>query len=136
MFRRKYLGIITGEVVTAGEDTSVKDAAMLMRENNIGIIVILNDEKVVGTVSEREITRSIAAEGLSAAETKCGEIMNKDVVSTQIKDGLNKLYQMLCECKCRHLIVLDGERLVGITSRRDMLDALSNKKKYGFNFSI
>jgi len=127
MFRKnKYLGIITGDVVTASEDTPARDIARMMKDNDIGVVVIVNGDKVTGVVSERDITRRVVAEGLLPDEVKTVDFMTKKVITVDIKEGLNKIYQTLCEIKSRHLIIVDGDKLVGITSRRDMLDVLSS----------
>ncbi len=131
MFRKKYLGIITKNVVTASEDTAAGEIARIMRDNDIGVVVILREEQVVGIVSERDIARRVVANNLPIEEVKVKDFMTKEVVSVQLKDGLNKLYQKLCEVKFRHLLVLDKDKLIGITSRRDLLDGLSSIKKHG-----
>jgi len=127
MPKSKYLGIITKEVICTSEDASAVEVSRLMRDNDVGIIVIMRDDKVVGVVSERDITMRVVANSLSL-ETKVRDFMTKDVVTIEFREGLNKIYQMLCEIKFRHLLVMDNGKLVGITSRRDLLDALAAKK--------
>lgn len=129
MKKEKFLSIITKEVVTATEETTARDITCLMKEYDIGVVVILRSGEVVGVVSERDIARRIVAEGVSPETTRTKDFMTKEVISVQITEGLNKIYQTLCEIKFRHLIIMDKDKLVGITSRRDLLDALSSSKK-------
>ena len=125
---KKYLSIITRDVITAKEENNVSDIARLIKQHNIGAVVIMRDGKVEGIVSERDIVTRIVAENLPY-DTLVKDFMTKNVLAVQLKEGLNKVYQTLCEIDFRHLIILDGEKMIGITSRRDLLDALSAKKK-------
>lgn len=125
--KRKYLGIITRDVVTASEEATAWDLARLMRENDIGVVVIVRGDEVVGIVSERDITRRVVAEKISPLDIKAKDFMTKEVVSVELREGLNKIYQVLCESKFRHLIIMDRGKLMGITSRRDLLEGLSSK---------
>lgn len=131
MFKEKYLGIITKNVVTASEYATAGEIARLIRDNDIGVVVIVREEKVVGIVSERDLVRRVVANNLPIEEVKAKDFMTKEVISVQLKEGLNKLYQKLCEVQFRHLLVLDKDKLIGITSRRDLLDGLSAIKKHG-----
>ncbi|MBF0215364.1 MAG: CBS domain-containing protein [Candidatus Omnitrophica bacterium] len=131
MFKKKYLGIITGDVVTADEKSSAADICRLMGQHDIGVVVIMKDSLVVGIVSERDIARRVCANNLSAENTMADSFMTREVVSVEIKDGLNNIYKTLCEMKFRHLVIMDRNKLVGITSRRDLLDVLVGRKSKG-----
>jgi len=128
MDRKKFLGIITGDVVTSGEDTTVSQIAHMMKESNIGVVVILRGDVIVGMINERDIIRKVLAADRLPDEVLVKEVMCKDIVTVEIKDGLNNIYKTLCETKFRHLLVLDKGKLVGITSRRDLLDVLLSKR--------
>ena len=58
---------------------------------------------------------------------KAKEIMTKDVITVQCNEGLDKIYEIMCEAPFRHLPILDGDRLVGMVSNRDLL-SLTHKK--------
>lgn len=127
--KKKHLGIITREVVVAREDNNVQEIARLMRDFDIGVVVIVRDNNnVVGIISERDITRRVVAEGKDFLDTKAQDIMTKEVVSVDVREGLNRIYQVLIQSKFRHLVILDQGKLMGITSRRDLLEGLSGKK--------
>jgi CBS domain-containing protein len=129
MDKAKYLGIISKNIVSADENATVKDIALLIKEHGIGAVVIMNGKKLVGIISERDLVTRVIASNLPPDTTLAKDIMTKDVVTVDFKEGLNKIYQTLCEITFRHLVITDGETLVGITSRRDLLDALACKKK-------
>jgi len=127
--REKFLRIITKDVVTAQPDVSAREITNLMREHDIGVVVIMEKDKVAGIVSERDIARRVVAQGLSPDQTNVRDFMTKEIISVDLKEGLNKIYQTLCEIDFRHLLIMDEDKLIGITSRRDLLDVLSSKKR-------
>ena len=127
MKTNKYLGIITREVITADEGKSAVEIAKLMKIHDIGVIIIMKNNNVAGIISERDITRRVVAENLNPESVTAKDIMTKNVVSVELKEGLNKLYKTLCEIKFRHLVIMDQGKLIGITSRRDLLDGLSKR---------
>ncbi|MFC1704352.1 cyclic nucleotide-binding/CBS domain-containing protein [Candidatus Omnitrophota bacterium] len=129
MEKEKFLTIITKNVVTTNEDATAADIAGLMKENNIGVVVIIKEGQVTGIVSERDITRRIVAEGLPPDLVKAREFMTTDLITAEIHDGLNNIYKTLCEIKFRHLLIMDNGKLAGITSIRDFLDTLTCAKK-------
>ena len=115
-------------VVVASESTSAREIACLMDENNIGAVIILKGEKLVGIVSERDITRRVVAKDLTPSRTKAKTFMTKDVATAEFSDGIKKIYQTLCEIKLRHLPIMDKGKLVGIASQRDVLYNLTLKE--------
>lgn len=129
MEKDRYLGIITKDVISATEEASAVEIARLIKEHQIGSVVIVRGDQVVGIVTERDLVTRVMSEGISPEQIKVKDFMTKDIVAVDFKEGLNKIYQKLCEINFRHLIILDGSKLVGITSRRDLLDALACKRR-------
>ncbi len=127
--QRAFSMIISRGVVVAHEDATAMDIARLMEENNIGAVVILRGEKLVGIVSERDITRRVVARGVSSEHEKAKDFMTTNVVTAEFKEGLDKIYQTLCHIKFRHLPIMDNGKLVGIASQRDVLYGLMPKKR-------
>ena len=128
-FRGFYM-ILSRGVIVADEDTSALDIARLMQEHNIGAVIIMRGEQVVGIVSERDIARRVTANELPSKTTKAKDFMTRQVVTAEFKDGLDKIYEILCNLKFRHLPIMDNGKLVGIASQRDVIDSLlANKKK-------
>ena len=115
-------------VVTANENATARYVAQLMDKHNIGAVVIMRGEKLVGIVSERDIARRIVASGLSPAKAKVKNFMTKNVVTADFKEGLDKIYEILCHAKFRHLPIVNGGKLVGIVSQRDVLYSEIRKK--------
>jgi len=125
--QRAFSMSLTRGVIVAYENTTAKEVAELMVKHNIGAVIIIKKERVVGIVSERDIARRVVAKALPVT-TKAKNFMTKDVVTADFKDGLNKIYQVLCQAKFRHLPIMDGKKLVGIASQRDVLYGVTRKR--------
>lgn len=126
--QRAFSMSLTRGVIIAHENSTAKRVAELMTKHNIGAVVIMKGEKLVGIVSERDITRRVVAAGLPGI-TRAKRFMTKDVVTADFKQGLDKIYQILCHAKFRHLPIVDGKKLVGIASQRDVLYGVTPKKR-------
>ena len=108
------------EVHSVSPDTTVYDALKLMAEKEIGALVVVEEEKMVGIVSERDYARKIILKGKSSKETAVSEIMTSDVIHTSPDIKVRKCLSLLTKHHFRHLPVLEGGRLVGILSIEDI----------------
>ena len=126
--QRAFSMALTRGVIIAYENSTAKRVAELMLNHNIGAVVIMKGEKLVGIVSERDIARRVVAAGLPTT-ARAKRFMTKGVVIADFKQGLDKIYQILCHAKFRHLPIMDGNKLVGIASQRDVLYGVSLKKR-------
>ncbi|TRZ49242.1 CBS domain-containing protein [bacterium] len=120
--------VISRGVVVANENNTAIDIANLLSEHNIGAVVILREEKLVGIVSERDIVRRVVAKGLSPEKAKAKDFMTKEVVTANLEDGLDNIYKKLCSVSFRHLPIMEGKRVFGIVSQRDILYGLRKKE--------
>jgi CBS domain-containing protein len=113
---------------------SVRDAARTMSEHNIGAIAVLDSGTLVGIFSERDILSRIVAEGRDPDSTPVGSVMTKDIVVAGPSDDINDALQMMHSRNCRHLPVVQGGKLVGMISIRDLLqiDDDANRAKASF----
>ena len=120
---------LTRGLIVSGENANAIDMARLMREHDIGAVLIVKADRLVGIVSERDIVRRVVAQGLSITQTLVKDFMTRDVITAEFTDGIKKIYQTLCELKCRHLPIMDKGRVVGIASQRDVLYNLITKAR-------
>ena len=115
-------GLVSGrEVFHLRADHSVRDAARYMTERRVGAVAVLDGTRLVGILSERDVMGRVVALQLDADRTLVADVMTRDLVVAQSgdshEDGLRKMKQ----AGCRHLPVVEGERLVGMVSLRDLL---------------
>jgi CBS domain-containing protein len=108
------------EVYSVSPDTSVYDALKLMAEKEIGALMVVEEEKMVGIVSERDYARKIILKGKSSRETAVREIMTAEVIYTSPDQKVRKCLSLMTKHHFRHIPVLEDERLVGILSIEDI----------------
>lgn len=108
------------DVYSISPDATVYDALRLMAEKEIGALVVLEDGKMVGILSERDYARKIILKGKSSKETPVREIMTSEVIHTSPDKKVRKCLSLMTKHNCRHLPVLDEGRLVGILSIEDV----------------
>ena len=117
---RKLLDQKGHEVYSVSPDTTVYDALKLMAEKEIGALVVVENEKMVGILSERDYARKIILKGKSSKETTVSEIMTSEVIHTSPDKKVRKCLSLMTKHHFRHIPVLEDERLVGILSIEDI----------------
>jgi CBS domain-containing protein len=109
------------ELYHIGAELSVREAARYMSERRVGAVSVLEGTRLVGVLSERDIMSRVVAAGRDLDRTAVREVMTTDIVVSQAdeshEDGLRKMKQ----AGCRHLPVIQGDRLMGMVSQRDLL---------------
>ena len=108
------------EVYSVSPDASVYDALKLMAEKEIGALVVLEDEKMVGILSERDYARKIILKGKASKDTAVREIMTTEVIHISSDEKVGKCLSLMTKHHFRHLPVLEEDRLVGILSIEDV----------------
>jgi CBS domain-containing protein len=111
---RTILGAKGSGVVTIRDDMSVADAAMTLRDNGIGALIVSNDSQHIdGIVSERDIVRALANHGAGALGRPVSSVMSPDVVTCRAGDAVESLMVSMTERRIRHLPVVDDVGVLG-----------------------
>lgn len=101
--------------------TTVLEAVMLMAEKGIGALLVMDGEKMVGIISERDYVRRVALFERSAFGTTVGEIMTADVITVSPKHGTQHCMQLMTDKRLRHLPVVEDGKLLGLLSIGDLV---------------
>ena len=101
---------------------SVYDALQVLATHNIGAIVVLDGDKLVGILSERDYTRKIALTGRSSRETAVSEIMTHAVLSVSPDTDVKDCMALMSQKRIRHLPVVQDGKVLGMLSIRDIMD--------------
>jgi len=109
------------EVCSVHPDDSVFDAIKKMADKNIGALVVLVDDQIVGIITERHYARHVILEGKSSPETPVRDIMTTPVVCTQIDQTIPECMAVMSEKRIRHLPVVDQKQLIGLVSIGDLV---------------
>jgi len=114
--------IIEGqEIVTSTADTTVGDAARLMRENHIGAVVVVENGRLAGIFTERDALFRVVAEGRDVTKTRLADVMTRNPQTVKPDQKFSVALQMMYGGKFRHVPVVEDGRPVGILSARDAL---------------
>jgi CBS domain-containing protein len=103
---------------------SVFDALQTLSDHDVGALVVLDQGKLVGILSERDYTRKIALAGKSSKETLVSDIMTAKVLTVDASTRAEDCMAMMSQMKIRHLPVMDGVKVLGMISIRDLLDEI------------
>ena len=114
--------IIEGqEIVTSTADTTVIDAAGLMRDKHIGAVIVVENGKLVGIFTERDALFRVVAEGRDVKTTRLADVMTRNPQSVKPDQPFSVALQLMYGGKFRHVPVVENGRPVGIISARDAL---------------
>jgi CBS domain-containing protein len=116
----KIHDVMIREVITLGENATVKEAAEIMNRFEIGSLIIVDKGKAVGIVTERDLLKRVVARARDANTTKVKEIMTTPLVVVEPSMDLEKAVRQMFQMKIKKLPVVDGKRLVGLVSLTDI----------------
>lgn len=117
---RTVRDVMTGSPVCASSDTDVFTAARLMRDNNIGTVLITDGDRLQGMVTDRDLVIRCLAEGGDISSASIGSIASGAEATVSADDDLEKAVDLMREHAVRRLPVTDSGRLVGIVSIGDL----------------
>ena len=118
------------EVSSIGPDDTVYEALKLMAQKDIGSLVVLDEGKVVGLVSERDYARHVVLQGRTSRDTPVWEIMEKRPVCVTPDQTIEEGMALMTEKRCRHLPVISSGGLLGVISIGDLVKAIISDQKY------
>ena len=116
---------------SAGPDLNAADAAAMMRDLDVGVIPVAEGERLIGLVTDRDLTLRVLAERKDATEVKLGDIMTRSPVSVSPDARISEARDLMAEHQIRRVPVLKGEQLVGILSLGDLALADASKRAVG-----
>ena len=107
--------------VTVLPDTTVIEALEIMAEKNIGSLVIMQGDKYLGIVTERDYSRKVVLKGKNSAETTVAEIMSTDLPSINPADTIEHCMELMTAKNIRYMPVFENNKLTGIISMSDVV---------------
>lgn len=102
-------------------DTLIFDALQLMSEKNVGALLVMENEKLVGIFSERDYARKIILKGRTSLDTEVREIMTEDVFTVTPEETIDQCMVLMSGKRIRHLPVVQGSEVVGVISIGDVV---------------
>jgi CBS domain-containing protein len=117
-------------VVTIAPEASVLDALALMAEHDIGAVMVVDQDRVVGIMSERDYARKVILQNQSSREITVARIMTDRVVYVQPAQTVDECMALMTDKRIRHLPVMDADRLIGVVSIGDLVRATISEQDF------
>jgi CBS domain-containing protein len=115
------------EIMRAGflfvvqRDATVKDAVQVMTDNNVGIVLVLEGDRLVGVFSERDVVRRVVDRGLDPDRTPVGDVMTSQIVVGDPDEDYQSAIRKMDQANIRHLLVVKGPEMLSMISIRDLI---------------
>lgn len=109
---------------------SVFDAIQLMADKGVGALLVMENESLVGIISERDYARKVILKGKSSKQTSINDIMTKDVLFSQLEHSVEECMVLMTDKHIRHLPVVDNKQVVGMISIGDLVKTIIADQKF------
>ncbi|HEV8643313.1 MAG TPA: CBS domain-containing protein [Methylomirabilota bacterium] len=110
-----------GFLFVVQRQTLVTEAVRVMAENNVGIVAVLDGDRLVGVFSERDVVQRVVDRGLDPARTPVASVMTTDLVVADVDDDYPSAMRKMDQANIRHLPVVSEGRLLSMLSIRDLM---------------
>jgi len=129
MYARQLLSDKSYELYSVSPDTMVFDAIKLMAEVKVGALLVLEDEQLVGIVSERDYARKVILESRSSRETHVSDVMTNVVLTVTPEQSIDECLVLMSKHHIRHLPVAENGKPVGMLSVMDVVRNIISEKE-------
>jgi len=127
---RQLLDQKGGNIWSIHPDATVFDAIAKMAEKDIGSLVVMDGEEVVGITTERHYARNVILKGKTSPATPVRDIMERHVVIAQLGQSVDECMAIMSEERVRHLPVFEGNEPIGIVSIGDLVKSIIGDQKF------
>jgi CBS domain-containing protein len=127
---RQILQMKGGGVETIRPEDSVFDAIKKMADKKIGALLVMEDDKVHGIITERHYARNVFLEGKSSPKTRVNEIMTEDVIYANPDLNIDECMAVMINKGVRHLPVRENDQLIGLVTIGDLARAFISEQQF------
>jgi CBS domain-containing protein len=118
------------QVYTISSKATVFEALKLMGEKEVGALAVVDKDRLVGIISERDYARKVILRGRTSRDTLVGEIMTSNVFTAHLYQTVEECMSLMTERRIRHLPVMSGGRLTGMISIGDLVKSIIAKQQF------
>lgn len=118
---------MTSDVKTATSSQSLTDAARLMKQEDVGSVPVVDGDRLVGMLTDRDIVVRGIADGSDPHAIKVGDIATRDIVTVRPDDDLDDALRLMAQHQVRRLLVVDEGQLVGVVATADVAHEAKEK---------
>ncbi len=127
---KQLLNTQHGEIYSVTPDSFVIDAIRMMNEKEVGALLVIEDDRLVGILSERDYSRKVILNNRSSSDTMVSEIMTSDLKTVNPAQTIDECMIIMSNNHIRHLPVVDGDKIVGILSIMDVVKSIISEKEF------
>ena len=127
---RNVLNVKGNNIWSVAPDTMVFDALKIMSEKNIGALMVMKNNKLVGIFSERDYARKIILKGETSRTTSVKDVMTSAVLSVNPEQSIDECMELMTNKYVRHLPVIENDNLIGLISIGDVVKAIISEHGY------
>jgi CBS domain-containing protein len=117
------------DIYSVPPDAPVLDAIKLMAERSVGALLVMQNDRLVGVLSERDYARKVILKGRSSSQTLVSQIMSSPVLTASPDQSVNDCMRVMTDNRVRHLPVVEGERVIGVLSIGDLVRAVVEEQQ-------
>ena len=110
------------ELYTIKKETTIRDTVFYMAEKKVGLVPVMEEGKLVGVFSERDLVKRVIAQNKSLDETKVEDVMSTNLVIADVSEASESVLAKMKEANTRHILIIENEKLVGVLAMRDLLE--------------
>lgn len=127
---RELLNQKGGKLCCIHADATVFDAVAKMAENDIGSLIVIDRDAVVGIITERHYARNVILKGKTSPTTPVREIMEKNFITARPEQTVEECMTLMTDERVRHLPVVEGEKIIGIVSIGDLVNSIIGDQRF------
>ncbi len=117
------------DIWSVSPDDSVFDAVKLMADKGIGSLLVMDGEKLVGLVTERDYARKVILEGRSSKNSAVKDVMTRQVLCVSPERTVDECMALMTDKRTRHLPVVDHKQVIGVVSIGDLVKAVISEQQ-------
>lgn len=118
------------EIHAISPDATVFDAIKLMSERGVGALLVMQDGRLTGVISERDYTRKIILKGRSSSSTTVQEIMTSNIITLTPDNNVDQCMALMNENQIRHLPIVEDGRVIGVVTIMDVIKNILSEKEF------
>jgi CBS domain-containing protein len=127
---KQILGANRQRILSIAPEDSVYNAIKMMADNNVGSLVVMEDDKLVGIITERDYSRKVILKGKSSPKTMVKEIMSTHVICVHPDETVKECMAIMTDKRIRHLPVIVDDKVIGVVSIGDLVKSIISDQQF------